>query len=241
MNFDWVSFAFQIVNVLILLAILRHFLFRPVADMIARRQAQTDATLQAAADARAEAERAEAKARAEAEANAAAREGVLANARSDSEAQRQTLLDAARQEASKILADGKSALEQDKAGAEAIALGRARDLAGVIARRALAAQPATWDGYVERLVATLATMAPAEREALLHGDGLRLVSPTTLPAGEHDRALAALAPFGVTPDTAIDADLIAGLELRSASGAIRNSLAHDLDRIAEAMRDDRPR
>ncbi len=56
MNFDWVTFSFQLVNVLVLLAILRHFLFRPVADIIAQRQAETDAALRAAETAKADAD-----------------------------------------------------------------------------------------------------------------------------------------------------------------------------------------
>ena len=92
MTFDWVTFGFQLVNVLVLLAILRHFLFRPVAGVIARRQAETDATLKAAADARAGAEAATARAKAEAEATAAARHEVLVKAQAEAEAQRAAIL-----------------------------------------------------------------------------------------------------------------------------------------------------
>ncbi|MFT3803339.1 MAG: F0F1 ATP synthase subunit B [Burkholderiaceae bacterium] len=239
MSFDWTSFAFQLVNVVILLAILRRFLFRPVADVIARRQAATDAALAAADEAKARAEAASAKADQEARANAAARQDVLARARAEADAQRTAALEQARTEAAKIVADGRSALDKEKADAQALAVGRARDLAMTIARRALDAQPATPYGYVERLVSALRAMAPAEREALLAGAGLRLVAPAALPADAAEKARAALSAFGVEPDVDVDPSLIAGLELRSASGALRNSLAHDLDRIAEAMRDDR--
>lgn len=240
MNFDWVSFGFQLVNVLVLLAILRHFLFRPVTEAIARRQAQTDAALQAAADAKADADKAEAKAKAEAEASAVARQDVLAKAHKDGEAQRQALLDAARKEAAKLLADGRAVMQQDRAGADAIALGRARDLAVTIARYAFAAQPTDWNGYVERIVSALNVMAPAEREALLRGANLRLVAPVPLSVEKLGKVQAALAAFGIEPKVEVDGDLVAGLELRSDSGLIGNSLAHDLDRIAEAMRDGDP-
>ncbi len=239
MNFDWTSFAFQLVNVLILLAILRHFLFRPVADVIARRQAATDATLKAAADARAQAETATAKAEMEARANAAARQDVLAKAQSDAEAQRKALLDQARNEAARIVADGKVALDSGRSAAEAIALERARDLAATIAGRALAAQPATPQGYVGRLVSALNAMKPEERDALLKGKSLRLVSPAALSSAMLSKAQAALSPFDVKPPVEVDPALMAGLELRSDTGLVRNSLAHDLDRISEAMRDDR--
>jgi F-type H+-transporting ATPase subunit b len=36
----------------------------------------------------------------------------------------------------------------------------------------------------------------------------------------------------------VDPSLVAGLELHAATGVVHNSLAHDLDQIATAMRDD---
>ena len=71
MTFDWATFAFQLVNVLVLLAILTHFLFRPVAGIISKRQAETDAALERAEAMRAEALAAAERAKAEADANAA--------------------------------------------------------------------------------------------------------------------------------------------------------------------------
>nr|WP_232013648.1 hypothetical protein [Cereibacter sphaeroides] len=62
MTFDWLTFAVQIANVLILLAILRHVLFRPVAAMIAERQRVLTASLGAAEAAEARAHAAEAEA-----------------------------------------------------------------------------------------------------------------------------------------------------------------------------------
>jgi F-type H+-transporting ATPase subunit b len=48
----------------------------------------------------------------------------------------------------------------------------------------------------------------------------------------------ALSAFDIAPELSTAPELIAGLELQSDSGAIRNSLAHDLEQITEAMRDD---
>ena len=73
MGFDLTTFALQLVNVLVLLAILKHFLFRPVVEIIARRQAETEAALKGAESARAAAEAATEAAQAEAEATRAAR------------------------------------------------------------------------------------------------------------------------------------------------------------------------
>ena len=129
MNFDWVTFGFQIVNVLLLLAILRHFLFRPVANVIARRQAETDAALNAAETAKAEAKAATQKAQAEADATAAARQEVLEQARKDAEAERIVLLEKAHAEAEKIVADGHATHERNVHENKAQQLARVRDLA----------------------------------------------------------------------------------------------------------------
>ena len=66
MTFDWVTLGLQLANVLILLAILRHYLFRPVAGMIAARQAAVQAALAQAEAAKTEAAAAATKAEAEA-------------------------------------------------------------------------------------------------------------------------------------------------------------------------------
>ena len=240
MNFDWVTFSFQLVNVLLLLAILRHFLFRPVADVIARRQAETDAALRAAEAAKAEAEAAKARALAEADATAAARQDVLTSTHKDADAQRKALLDQAHAEAARIVAEGNTARARHASDHKAQELARARDLAAVIAERALTAQPQDPGSYLARLVASLQDMPAAERNALLKGGNLKLVSAAPLSASDQSAVTAALAPFGITADITAAPELIAGLELHSDSGAIRNSLAHDLDQITEAMRDDRP-
>jgi F-type H+-transporting ATPase subunit b len=57
MAFDWSTFVLEAVNFLVLIWILRHFLYRPVAGAIARRKAAVEQTLAAADTRRTEAER----------------------------------------------------------------------------------------------------------------------------------------------------------------------------------------
>lgn len=240
MTFDWTTFLLQLVNVLILLAILRRYMFRPVADIIAKRQAATDAALERAKAATDAAEAAEAKAHAEAQATARARHDELAKAHTEAETARAALLDKARAEAAKIVASGEVERQRQAAVAEALALGRVRELSATVAALALAAQPASLQDYATRLAAALGDMPDTEREALLSGGNLRLLSAAPLSAAELNAARAALAPFGLTPRAETDPDLISGLELRSDSGVLRNSLRHDLDLITKALQDDRP-
>jgi len=240
MTFDWTTFALQLVNVLILLAILRHFLFRPVAGMIDKRRTETAAALDAAEQARREAEAATARAQAEADASAAARHEVLATAAAEAEASRAALLEKARAEAAKIVEEGRAARMREAAASEARTMANARELAVTIAARAVAAQPKTAAGYAERLAAALDAMDPAERAALLNGGELRLMAPEAPADQDIEAAQAALARYGATAALETDPSLIAGLELRSGSGVVRNSLAHDLDLIAKALNNGRP-
>lgn len=240
MQFDWVTFGLQIVNVLVLLAILRHFLFRPVADIVARRQAEIVAAKDAADAARDQAAQAEADARAEAEKTAMARNDVLAASQADAEKQRDTLIDAARAEAAKIVDQARTEATQIASDAQVETLHRARDLAQTIAEKALSdlPDPPTAPGFAQRLAAELAGMTEDKRKVLLSGKGLRLVAASTLTDADRAAVMAALKPIGL--DTAavdVDPTLIAGLELRSATGAVYNSVAHDLQRISEALGD----
>lgn len=61
MNFDWTTFALEAVNFLILVWLLKRFLYRPVLDVIARRHAGVAKTLGDAESARAEARRLQAE------------------------------------------------------------------------------------------------------------------------------------------------------------------------------------
>ncbi len=234
MTFDWVTLGLQLANVLILLAILRHYLFRPVAGMIAARQVAVQAALAQAEAARTEAAAAAAKAEAEAAATAAARHDLLVKAKAEAEAAKADLLAAAQTEAARIVAEGRAQTATDAKAEAALTLARARDLAETIARRALADMPADAVGWAARLATALSALPERDRAAILSGGNLRLVTAAPLPAAALAKVAQALAPLP-PPPVETDAALIAGLEMRSDSGRLRNSLAHDLDRLAEAL------
>ena len=241
MTFDWATFAFQLVNVLVLLAILTHFLFRPVAGIISKRQAETDAALERAEAMRAEALAAAERAKAEADANAAARRDVLAKAQDEAAAERACLVEDARAEAAKLVKAAQAQAEDLVAMSEARTLARARDLAETIAARALAAQPRppTPEAYAERLAEALAALPEDARLSMFGSGPLTLVSAQPLCDAELGVVREALAGVpglaGMSPEAEVDPGLIAGLELRGVSGVVHNSLAHDLARIAEAL------
>ncbi|MBS0126024.1 ATPase [Thetidibacter halocola] len=239
MSFDWATFALQLVNVLILLALLRHFLFRPVAAIIARRQAESAAAVEAATRARAEAEAAQAAARAEAEASATARQALLDKAQAEAAKARVDLLEQARAEAAQIIAEGRTALASEAAASARAQTRAACDLALAIVTRALSAQPDGLDGYAARLAQAITAMDPVERAALLAAPNLRIVLPHEPSDAERGTVSAALAPLGIDAPLVADPSLVAGIELQSDSGAVLNSLRHDIQTIAEALDDGR--
>ena len=241
MQFDWWTFAFQVVNVVILIWLLSHFMFRPVARIIAERRAETSRALEAAEVAKRKASEAEAAAHAEKEKNAAERLAIIEAAREEAEAQKKDILDQAREAAAdmaqKAKADAARQADEDRKAR----LGKAVELAVVMTRRLLANLPedARISGYPERLREALTSLDTEQRDALgADPGGLRLVAPRPLSKAElaaATKAIRAAIPDAPAPDVDLDESLIAGLELTSRHGVIHNSVAYDLARIAEAL------
>lgn len=224
MQFDWWTFAFQVVNVAVLIWLLSRFMFRPVARIIAERQAETGRILAEADAARKKAAKAEEAAAAEARKNADARAGILEAARAEAQAERKAMLERAREDAAAIAHSARrtaATLADEERKAQ---LGSAVDLAVVIARRLLDTLPgdARLAGYTDGLKTALAALDAEHREALCAaGDSLRLVAPRPLTEAEIDEATQAVrSVIPTAPTLAVDLDetLIAGLELRGQGG-----------------------
>lgn len=157
------TLALQAGNFLVLVWLLRRFLFRPVLAAIDRRQAETDRIL-------ADAEAARTQARAEADSLRTAREGLaverdtmLGAARAEAERARADLLDAARREAAAVRAKA----EADLAAERVAVLGELKDKAAALAVEAAAAilrsaaiQPVA-EAYLNDLVTRLGGNGPA--------------------------------------------------------------------------------
>jgi len=238
MRFDWLTFGFQVVNFLVLLAILRHFLFRPLVQIIAARQAETLAAMNEAAAVRGRAEEASLAAKAKLDEVETLRRGALETARDEAEAQRKRLLDEARNAAAQIVAEAQAEAAQTAIRAEKDNLDHIRDLAEAIAQKAMSVlpKPPTASGFAETLSRALAELPGDRRQSLLAGGHRQLVAPQALSPTEIESILARLRPMGVEEfGVAVDPSLIAGLELRTDTGVLRNSLAHDLDRISQAL------
>ena len=244
MQFDWWTFAFQLVNIAVLLWLLGRFLFRPVAKIIAERKAETDRVLREADDAKQAARDAEEAAKAERDRVAAERVELLEKAREEADTQKKDLLAKAKKEAAAIIGKAKEEAKQAMEEERAEELGRAAKLSVAIAGRLLDGMPgkARIEGYPERLIDALAALDQNEKTAILaDGEDLRLVAPRELTKTElaavRKKISPALPHDGPLP-IEVDESLIAGLELKSRHGVVRNSLAADLARMAEALNGD---
>ncbi|KGX56754.1 ATP synthase delta (OSCP) subunit [Burkholderia pseudomallei TSV5] len=218
MRIDWSTLALQTVNVVVLVWLLSRFLFRPVSDIIAKRQAAARKLIDDASRERDAAHAERERARAE--------RASLAAARADAQA----LRDAARAQADADAVQRTKALDA-----------RATRLAIDIAAKLLARLPdsARVAGFVDGVAASLARLPADVRASLADEDAqVRLVAPRALTAQEEAACRAAFAASvgrPLEPDVRVDPALIAGLELESKYANVRNSLRQDLATIEAAL------
>jgi F-type H+-transporting ATPase subunit b len=240
MRIDWWTLGLQTVNVLILIWILSRFLFRPVVAIIEERRHAAAKLLDDAEAAKEAAVAAREAAEAESAKIAAARDNVLRQAAADAEAQRAAALASAREEVDQLRAAAATEMSWTRAAEESAASDRAAKLAVDIARKLLARLPdsARIDGFIDGLAEALASLPEASRDGLGAGDKPRLTAARALTAAEIQSCRDAFAHALDRPldfSVAVDADLIAGLELETPHAVVRNSFRSDLARIVEEL------
>lgn len=235
MTIDWWTLGIQAVNVAILVWLLGHFFWRPMAAMIAARRAAVERTLADAEAARVQAAGALADIERTRAGFAAERDAILAAARAEAEQARAALLDQATTEAAALAVAARAGIAAERAAAEQAWADRAGRLAVDIAGRLLDRldQGCVQAAFLEGLVVALAGQPASVRAA---ADGGRLEAVSAAPLGPADQAQCRAriaAALGGSPaiDFRVDPSLIAGLELRGANLLVRNSWRADLARI----------
>jgi F-type H+-transporting ATPase subunit b len=240
MHIDWWTLSLQTVNVLVLIWLLKRFLFAPMAAIIETRQKTAAAMLDEARAAKAAAEAARAAIAREASEIVAKREQKLAEAAAEAEAEKAGLIsDAhaeaermrqlAEAEAARLKTDGMKELAQQ---ANALAV----DIAGKLLGRLQAASRI--DGFIDGFAEAVAALPPESRSALANGDALTISSARLLTAEEQARCLSRLSKAVGVPvhaAFAVDETLIAGVEIRSPYIRVRNSFQADLERISSEL------
>lgn len=244
MKIDWSTLALQTVNALILLWLLARFLFRPVAKIIADRQASVQALMSDANAAKLAAQAQLNALTAEHAQLAAQRTQVLAQVEKEAEQQRASLLAAAHDEVGRLHAQAAADLAHDRAAQEEAASALAIQLAVDIAGKLLDHIPDNMrvTAFIDDLAQGLRSLSPGARSDMSADATLQLTAPRALAPDEKaacDAALSEALGHPVTLETRIDGSLIAGLELSGTHGVVRNSWRDQLQQIHTALlRDD---
>ena len=252
MHLDGWTLLLQTINFLVLVWLLRHFLYRPVLAVIAERQAATDRVRTEAEAVRGDADRLRLRLESERAGLGAERDRLLAEARSQAETERAALLETARATVDRLLADGRARLEEERRQALAGLRGRVAALGTAVAQRLLvmAAHEVTTDGSVDGAMSlpflsaacrSVATLPETRRRALSADDDpvpVRLVGTGPLPEAAialcRDRLAAALGR-AVALTVGEDPSLLAGVELHFPHAVLRHSWKQALADAAEEL------
>lgn len=248
MQINWWTLALQAINFLILIWLLRRFLYRPVKEVIEKRKQLAE---QAFADAAAQKQEAEAaRQRFEDSRAALAKEHqeTLKRAHENLEAERREMLAAAKAEAAKLVDEGHKTLAEARARAvvdiRQQAAELAVDLASTLLRNADAGGAIKTS--LEQLEQQLQTMAADERSRLekdLAAEGARLTVVTAVPlAPEEQRqwaqCLAAQLGQEDKLDFATDRAILGGAELRFPHAVLKFTWADQLEQARAALASD---
>lgn len=250
MHIDGWTLLLQAVNFLILVWLLRRFLYRPVLAVIAERQAATERVRTEAETARNAAEAARRSLEEQRTALPAERDRLIAAARTEAEAERAALLEKARDEADHALEEARNRLAEERAQALEALQRHAADLGVQLAARLLRNAPAgsVTVPLLDDACAAVEALSGEQRHALVDGIDpvpVRLIAAAALPEADavrtRDRLAAALGR-PVTLEPVEDPSLIAGVELHFSHSVVRRSWKQTLAEAKEEMtRDDSTR
>jgi F-type H+-transporting ATPase subunit b len=218
------SLAFQAINFVVLALVLRRFLFKPVATMIARRQGEIETASKEAAGAKGAAEEARAHYEQEGERLRAEREKSLSELRAQVAQEREKILLEARAEAERIVDAARAEVDEERRDAAGQLMDSAVGLAADLARRLL--EQVTSAGVAEALLQRVCDHLenmPADRlrslrdELTSGGASLEVATAPALPPGAEARWAERIAKDLGTERTVrfvADNALIGGAELR---------------------------
>ncbi|MGE0284282.1 MAG: F0F1 ATP synthase subunit B [Rhizobiaceae bacterium] len=229
MHIDTWSLALQTVNFLVLIWLLRRFLFRPVLNLVDQRRKALEATLADAASRQAEAA-ALGKTYADKLAGLSEeRERLLGETRSAASQERAEVLSRAEGEARKIVESGKAEAAKELGTLSKQVAQRIGSLAVDLAERILSQTTGANvdDVLFHRLEKGLLDLTPDQRASLIteidKDDGLVIVTARVLSQNARSQLTERLTKFAAPfakAKFAVEPDLIAGAEIRYGRGVM---------------------
>lgn len=247
MQFDWTTFALEILNFLVLVWILQRFLYRPVTAVIARRAAEVENRLTEAQTARTEARALKLE-----------YENRTAESSREKEAARAKLQEEMALERAQRLEGLNASLEAEREKRRATERQRLHELQQQVRQEALAAagafvarlfarlsSPELEAKICEVVVEDLAHLAAQDVQALRRAaesaDGkARVASAYALDLSKRNALVAALSQLlggPVACEFGQDAQLVAGLRITLGSWVIGANLKDEMRMFVEAARD----
>lgn len=242
MELSWTTFVLEIVNFLVLVWILKRFLYKPVLDVIARRKARIEKGL---ADAQ--------ELRTEAQALQKQYEGRLAEWQEERRQARQALSEELDAERATRMQQLREALQQEQEKAHAARERRDADVQRGIEEFALlqgarfaarvlgeAAGPEVHRRLVQLFLDQLSTLTQEQLDRLRESAGsagpLRITSALPLEPADRERlekALQPLRPDGARCEFTEDAKLLAGLRIELGAWTLAADIEDELKAFAE--------
>lgn len=245
MHIDWWTLTLQTVNVLILIWLLARFFFRPVTEIVTKRQQEASKLLDDAARARRDAIETRTKVEQERAGIVAEREKLITQAHNAAELEKQHMLAQASQEIGRRQEEADAAMARSQAAAEAAVIERAGTLAVDVARRLLDRFRAKdlLAAFVDETCSDLRALSPEARQsfasAVMVEHPIEVVSAMPLPDDSKRQIGTTLEDvFGRELPLVFRSDpgIINGIELQTQNTIIRNSWRADLDRIRRELK-----
>jgi len=244
---DWITFALEIINFLVLVWILQHFFYRPILNVIAQRRAAIDKTVEDAKSRQSDAEHLEQQYRDRLAVWEQEKAGLRAQADADIAAEKNremaALQDALARERKKQEARSQRQLEdqRDAMEREAIAQG-ARFTSALFSRLAT---PVLQNELLRLVLEDLPKHAGEIGREVNHGGtgGTVAVSvESAFPLDDADRekllqALHAAVGHDCSPSFKVNPELQAGLRIGIGALVLRGNLHDELKSFSEAPRD----
>lgn len=245
MLIDWFTVGAQTLNFLVLVWLLKRFLYQPILDAIDARARGIAGKLAEAEASKTEALLERAEFSRKNEQFEQQRAALLAEAGAAAGAERQRLLDEARQGAETLQERYQNALESERQGLVDAIARRTRDEVFAIARKLLQDLASTTleESVTTMFVGRLGALAGEPRATLLaalqDGSGpVVLHSAFTLPAAQQARigaALSELAGRAIAPVFELAPDLISGIELRAGGQKLSWSISAYLSSLEQGV------
>lgn len=241
MQIDWLTVAAQIVNFLILVYLLKRFLYKPVTDAMARREQRIADRLNESREREEQAEHERERLHQRLEDLEQRRDRIIQQARDEAEEERRRLMDEAREQSDAARQRWQRQAEEEKERFLDDLRDRTVDGFETLARKALAdlAEAGLEAQMVRAFIARLRDMNDDSHRALAEAGG-DLILTTSFELDDDTRETLQDAIQGqLGDDVAISyqrsADLLCGVELRAGGQRLGWTLADYLDRLEASI------